>query len=97
MVFDPLKIRGLILDMDGVLWRSNETIGDLPTLFAEINKLGLKVVLATNNATKSIQQFLTKLESFGVSRRVAPSMWWANPDWWRSLQKLDSSHPKRNH
>ena len=67
MVFDPLKIRGLILDMDGVLWRSNETIGDLPTLFAEINKLGLKVVLATNNATKSIQQFLTKLESFGVS------------------------------
>lgn len=67
MTFDPTKIRALILDMDGVLWRSNDPIGDLPAIFAEIDKLGLKVVLATNNATKSIQQFLTKLASFGVA------------------------------
>jgi 4-nitrophenyl phosphatase len=66
MTFDPTKIRALILDMDGVLWRSNEPIGDLPAIFAEIDKHGWKLVLATNNATKAIPQFLTKLESFGV-------------------------------
>jgi 4-nitrophenyl phosphatase len=67
MTFDPTKIRALILDMDGVIWRSNEPIGDLPSIFKQIDKLGWKVVLATNNATKSIQQFLTKLESMGVT------------------------------
>jgi 4-nitrophenyl phosphatase len=67
MIFDPAKIRALIIDMDGVLWRSNQPIGDLPSIFADIEDLGLKVILATNNATKSIQQFLLKLESFGVT------------------------------
>lgn len=67
MTFDPTKIRALILDMDGVLWSDNEPIGELVEIFTEIDKLGLKVVLATNNATKTIQQFLTKLDSFGVN------------------------------
>jgi 4-nitrophenyl phosphatase len=67
MIFDPAKIRALILDMDGVLWRSNQPIGDLHTIFSDIEELGWKVVLATNNATKSIEQFLGKLGSFGVN------------------------------
>jgi 4-nitrophenyl phosphatase len=66
MTFDPTKINAMILDMDGVLWRSNQPIGDLSAIFTDIEKLGWKVVLATNNATKSIGQFLKKLESFGV-------------------------------
>jgi len=66
MTFNPTKIRALILDMDGVLWRSDEPIGDLPGIFAEINRFGWRVVLATNNATKSIQDFVDKLASFGV-------------------------------
>ncbi len=66
MTLNPTKIRALILDMDGVLWRDSESIGDLPAIFTEIDRLGWEVVLATNNATKSIHQFLAKLESFGV-------------------------------
>jgi 4-nitrophenyl phosphatase len=66
MTLDPRKIRALILDMDGVLWRDNQPLGDLAAIFSEINQLGWKVILATNNATKSIDQFLTKLESFDV-------------------------------
>ena len=62
MFFDPKKIQALILDMDGVLWRSTQAIGDLPSIFADIKRLNLKVVLATNNATKSVQQFLDKLD-----------------------------------
>ncbi len=66
MTFNPTRIRALILDMDGVLWRGDEPIGDLPTLFTEIKRSGLQVILATNNATKSIQEFVLKLASFGV-------------------------------
>ena len=61
-----MTIRSLILDMDGVLWHDDEPIGDLPAIFAEINKLGLRVVFATNNATKTVRQFTEKLRSFGV-------------------------------
>ncbi len=64
--FDPKKIRALILDMDGVLWRGSQPIGDLPAIFAEINRRGWKAILATNNATRSPAQFLERLAGFGV-------------------------------
>lgn len=61
------KIKALILDMDGVLWRDNQSIGDLPTIFARIRQYGLKVSLATNNSTLSVDQYLKKFHNFGVS------------------------------
>ncbi|NLZ26622.1 MAG: hypothetical protein GX884_03480, partial [Chloroflexi bacterium] len=48
-------LKGLILDMDGVLWRDNEAIGNLPQIFDTIRKLGLSFVLATNNSTKTVE------------------------------------------
>ncbi len=55
------NIKALILDMDGVLWRDNTPIGDLPAIFARIRERGLKVALATNNATRTINEHLAKL------------------------------------
>ena len=60
-------IRALILDMDGVLWRGPQAIGDLPAIFNKIASLEWKVILATNNATTTIEQNLTKVASFGVN------------------------------
>jgi len=60
------ELKGLILDMDGVLWQDNKPIGDLPFIFKGISDLGLRVVFATNNATKSVQEYQQKLASFGV-------------------------------
>ena len=60
------ELKGLILDMDGVLWKDSKPIGDLPYIFKGISDLGLKVVFATNNATKSIEEYQQKLDSFGV-------------------------------
>lgn len=57
---------GLILDMDGVLWRENTPIGDLPDIFTRIDELGLRVVLATNNSTKTVDQYLSRMRNFGV-------------------------------
>lgn len=60
-------IRGLILDMDGVLWKDTSPIGSLPQIFEHIRQRHLKVVLATNNATATTNEYLDKLIGFGVS------------------------------
>jgi 4-nitrophenyl phosphatase len=67
MKFEPSKIESIILDMDGVLWQEDKPIGNLPKIFSDINALGLKVALATNNATKSIKEFQKKLQAFGIT------------------------------
>jgi 4-nitrophenyl phosphatase len=59
-------IQALILDMDGVLWRGAEAIGDLKSIFTQIDSIGWKVIYATNNATRTIQQYIDLLSSFGV-------------------------------
>jgi 4-nitrophenyl phosphatase len=58
---------GAILDMDGVLWRADQPLCDLPLLFQKFEENKIKVVLASNNATSSKDQFLDKLEKMGVS------------------------------
>ena len=60
------SIKALILDMDGVLWRENAPIGDLPAIFGSFNRAGLKVLLATNNATRTPAQYMQKMAGFGV-------------------------------
>jgi 4-nitrophenyl phosphatase len=62
----PSNIKALILDMDGVLWRSDAPIGDLPATFNRIRERGLKFVFATNNGTKTPEQYVEKLAGFGV-------------------------------
>ncbi len=60
-------IQALILDMDGVLWRGDEPIGDLEIIFDEIRKIGWKVVFATNNGSRTIGEYVSLLATFGVT------------------------------
>jgi 4-nitrophenyl phosphatase len=62
---NPLP-KGAILDMDGVLWRSNQPLCDLPQLFNHFMNNNIKVSMASNNATATIDQFLDKFRSMGV-------------------------------
>jgi len=62
----PSHIKALILDMDGVLWKSDAPIGDLPTTFRRIRERGLKFVFATNNGTKTPEEYQQKLHDLGV-------------------------------
>lgn len=57
----------LILDMDGVLWRGDEPLGDLPWIFDRIRQSGLKYSLVTNNSTRTVDQYVQKLRGFGVT------------------------------
>ncbi len=62
----PTYIKALILDMDGVLWKADAPIGDLPTIFSRIRERGLKYVFATNNGTKTPLEYQQKLAELGV-------------------------------
>jgi len=62
----PSNIKALILDMDGVIWRSDSPIGNLPEIFAHIESRGLKYVFATNNGTKTPEQYVGVLKKLGV-------------------------------
>lgn len=68
MISDHLPhIKGLIIDMDGVLWRDAEPIGNLPAIFDQIKVFGFKTILATNNATRTVEEYHEKLRGFGVA------------------------------
>ncbi len=70
LTLDP-PVRGLILDIDGVLWKDAEPIGDLAAAFAAIQSLGLQVCIATNNAMNSVEDYRVKLQGFGVELNAA--------------------------
>ncbi len=59
-------VLGLIVDMDGVLWKQSAPIGDLSALCGMVKSRGLKITLATNNATMTVADNLNKLRGFGV-------------------------------
>ncbi len=65
----PSHIKSLILDMDGVIWRGDAPIGDLPAIFNRIRERGLKYVFATNNGTRTSEQYVARLGNLGVDVR----------------------------
>ena len=62
----PSHIKALILDMDGVIWKADAPIGDLASTFRRIRERGLKFVFATNNGTKTPEEYQEKLRGLGV-------------------------------
>ena len=62
----PDHIKSLVIDMDGVIWRSDAPIGNLGAIFSRIRVRGLKFVFATNNSTKTSEQYVARLKEFGV-------------------------------
>ena len=64
-IFSP-PIRGLILDMDGVLWKDTTPLVDLPAIFEKAKSSGIRVMLATNNATRTTADYVKKISTYGV-------------------------------
>ena len=65
------NIKNLILDMDGVLWHGETPVPGLVPFFDTLRQQSLGFVLATNNATKTADQYVEKLKGFGPE--VTPS------------------------
>ncbi len=59
-------IKNLILDMDGVLWQGETPFSDINYFFDAITEMGLGVVMATNNASRTQAQYIEKLAKFNI-------------------------------
>lgn len=60
-------IRALVIDMDGVLWLGNTPLAGLVDFFDFLAEKSISFILATNNASKTPEQYLEKLAGFGVT------------------------------
>ncbi|MGD8966509.1 MAG: HAD-IIA family hydrolase [Anaerolineae bacterium] len=56
--------------MDGVLWRGDEPLPGLPAFFAFLRQNDVAFVLATNNSSRTPEQYAAKLARFGVQVSV---------------------------
>lgn len=63
---DLRSLKGLIIDMDGVLWHGDHPLPGLPEFFASLNQHQIKFMLATNNNTQRLEGFVAKAAKFGV-------------------------------
>jgi 4-nitrophenyl phosphatase len=61
------NIRALIIDMDGVLWHGTHPIPGLTDFFQTLSDLQIRFILATNNASLTPEQYVTKLAQMGVT------------------------------
>lgn len=61
-------IQGLIIDLDGVLWRGDQPIGPIAQWLQRLQALGLRWVFATNNATRTPDMYLEKFARMGVTQ-----------------------------
>jgi 4-nitrophenyl phosphatase len=61
------SIKALILDMDGVIWRNQQPIGDLPNIFGKLTQKKIKYCFATNNSSKTVDSYQKLLQELGVT------------------------------
>lgn len=59
-------VQGLIIDMDGVLWHGDRPQPGLTDFFQTLRALNLRLVLATNNAGQTAEQYVAKLAKYDV-------------------------------
>ena len=60
------NIAGLILDMDGVLYRGDTAIPGVGEAMGKLQNAGMDMVALTNNARASAQDYSTKLADMGI-------------------------------
>jgi len=66
-VVDKTVIKGAILDMDGVLWKGDQLLCDLQTLFQFFSDHKISVMLATNNGLRTVEQYVEKFAKYNVT------------------------------
>ncbi len=65
-VIDFSQIRGVVLDMDGVIWRGSEILPGVPDFFTFLDARHIPYVFATNNSTRTPEMYVERLNGLGV-------------------------------
>lgn len=61
------EARGLLIDMDGVLWRGSSILPGVQEFFSTLRDLKIPFLLVTNNATVSTESAVERLSSIRVN------------------------------
>ncbi len=61
------NIHALIIDMDGVLWEGNRPLAGLQAFFQYLRHHKMPFVLATNNASLTQAQYVSKFKNMGIT------------------------------
>lgn len=56
----------LVCDMDGVLYRGNDTIPGAPEAIARLRERGVRVLFCTNNSNQTVHQYRDKLARMDI-------------------------------
>ncbi|MBW4439555.1 MAG: HAD-IIA family hydrolase [Pleurocapsa minor GSE-CHR-MK-17-07R] len=62
------NIRAVIMDADGVLWRGDTPIDGASRWISHLQAQGIPYIIATNNSSKSPQEYQQKLERLQIAR-----------------------------
>jgi 4-nitrophenyl phosphatase len=62
-------VRGVIFDMDGVLWEGDRPLPGMADLFRFLRERGIRMILATNNASRTLAQYQEKIARMGAAVR----------------------------
>lgn len=65
-VLELCKLRGMVIDMDGVLWQGDTPMPGLHEFFDTLRRRQIKFVLATNNNTQTPDGFVQKAWKMGI-------------------------------
>ncbi len=63
---DLKTLKTLLIDGDGVLWSDAEAVPGLDALFDAIAARGIQWALLTNNNTRTVGDYVAKLDGFGI-------------------------------
>jgi 4-nitrophenyl phosphatase len=61
------QVRGYVIDMDGVLYRGDAVLPHVCDFLEALDRHDVPFVLATNNSTRSSEQYVEKLAHMGVA------------------------------
>ncbi len=61
-----MAVRGVIFDLDGVLWRGRSVIEGAPEAVDTLRRAGLRIGFCTNNSTKHRRDVAAKLTSLAI-------------------------------
>jgi 4-nitrophenyl phosphatase len=61
------QVRGYVIDMDGVLYRGDAVLPHVCDFLEALDRYDVPFVLATNNSTRSSEQYVEKLAHMGVA------------------------------
>lgn len=59
-------IKAFVIDMDGVLYRGERRLPGAQAFLERLHQAGVPYVLLTNNATRTVAQYVEKLRSMGI-------------------------------